>query len=165
MYLAISMPTWLSDIWSIFGGYVTPMLVTLLTALVTSLAIKIRSDAKVNAAKAELQMQALKEVANREDNKPELERQATKIDELERTITLQSEMINLAFQNSNLKPEIKDNLTALSNKIKYGTEEDLVKELESQKAQLKEELDAVKAKLENSAAIVIQEETKKRTRR
>lgn len=164
MYLAISMPTWLADIWTIFGGYVQPMLITLLTALVTALAIKIRSDAKVNAAKAELQIQALKEVANREDNKPELERQANKIDNLERVITLQTEMFDLAFQNSNLTPEIKENLTSLSNKIKYGTEEDLVKELEAEKAKLKEELDAVKSQLETKAPVVV-EEVKKRIRR
>ena len=164
MYLAISMPTWLADIWTVFEGYVIPMLITLLTALVTALAIKIRSDAKVNAAKAELQIQALKDVANREDNKPELERQANKIDNLERVVTLQTEMFNLAFQNSNLTPEIKENLTSLTNKIKYGTEEDLVKELEAEKAKLKEELDAVKAQLETKATVVI-EEVKKRTRR
>lgn len=164
MYLAISMPTWLADIWAVYGGYVTPMLITLLTALVTALAIKIRSDAKVNAAKADLQIQALKDVANREDNKPELERQANKIDNLERVITLQTEMFDLAFQNSNLTPEIKDNLTALSNKIKYGTEEDLVKELEAEKAKLKEELDAVKSQLETKVPVVV-EEVKKRIRR
>lgn len=164
MYLAISMPTWLADIWTVFEGYVIPMLITLLTALVTALAIKIRSDAKVNAAKAELQIQALKDVANREDNKPELERQANKIDNLERVITLQTEMFDLAFQNSNLTPEIKENLTSLSNKIKYGTEEDLVKELEAEKAKLKEELDAVKTQLETKARVVV-EEVKKRIRR
>lgn len=164
MYLAISTPTWLADIWTVYGGYVQPMLITLLTALVTALAIKIRSDAKVNAAKADLQIQALKDVANREDNKPELERQANKIDNLERVITLQTEMFDLAFQNSNLTPEIKENLTSLSNKIKYGTEEDLVKELEAEKAKLKEELDAVKSQLETKAPVVV-EEAKKRIRR
>lgn len=164
MYLAISMPTWLADIWTVFEGYVTPTLVTILTALVTALAIKIRSDAKVNAAKAELQIQALKDVANREDNKPELERQANKIDNLERVVTLQTEMFDLAFQNSNLTPEIKENLTSLSNKIKYGTEEDLVKELEAEKAKLKEELDAVKSQLETKVPVVV-EEVKKRIRR
>lgn len=164
MYLAISMPTWLADIWTVFEGYVIPMLITLLTALVTALAIKIRSDAKVNAAKAELQIQALKDVANREDNKPELERQANKINNLERVITLQTEMFDLAFQNSNLTPEIKENLTSLSNKIKYGTEEDLVKELEAEKAKLKEELDAVKSQLETKVPVVV-EEVKKRIRR
>lgn len=164
MYLAINMPVWLADFWAVYGNMITPVLVTLLTALMTALALKIRSDAKVNKVKADLQIEALKEVANREDNKPELERQATKISELERVITLQTEMFNMAFQNSNLTPEIKDSLTSLSNKIKYGTEEDLVKELEAEKAKLKEELDAVKAQLDKQVTVV-QEEVKKRIRR
>lgn len=165
MYLAISMPTWLADFWAVYGNMITPVLVTLLTALVTALALKIRSDAKVNSVKADLQIKALTEVANREDNKPELERQAGKIAELERVVTLQSEMFNLAFQNSNLTPDIKDNLTSLVNKIKYGTEEDLVKQLELEKAKLQEEIDALKSKAESVVGAVIQEETKKRIRR
>ena len=165
MYLALQMPTWLVDFWTVYGEMIEPVLITVVLALLTSLALKIKSDAKTNAAKAELQIEALKEVANREDNKPELERQASKLEELERTITLQSEMFNLAFQNSNLNPEIKDNLTSLSNKIKYGTEEDLVKELEAEKAQLKKQVENLKIQLETKSTTVVQEETKKRTRR
>ena len=164
MYLAISMPTWLADFWAVYGNMITPVLVTLLTALVTALALKIRSDAKVNSVKADLQIEALKEVANREDNKPELEKQANKISELERVVTLQTEMFNLAFQNSNLTPEIKENLTSLTNKIKYGTEEDLVKKLEAEKHQLEEQLASIKSQADNKVAVV-QEEIKKRTRR
>lgn len=164
MYLAISMPTWLTDIWTVFGGYVTPMLVTILTALVTALAIKIRSDAKVNAAKADLQIQALKDVANREDNKPQLEEQSKQISQLESTIGNLADMFTLAFQNSNLTPEVKDNLVSLSNKIKYGTEEDLIKELEFEKNQLKEQLESLKTQLEVKSPVV-KEDTKKRIRR
>jgi hypothetical protein len=165
MFLAIQMPTWLIDFWTVYGDMITPVLVTVALALLTSLALKIKSDAKTNAAKADLQIQALKEVANREDNKPELERQAAEIEDLKRVITYQSEMINLAFQNSNLTPEIKDNLASLSNKIKYGTEENLVKELEAQKAELEEKLAALKLELESKVVPVIEEKIAKRTRR
>lgn len=165
MLLAIQMPTWLIDFWTVYGDMITPVLVTVALALLTSLALKIKSDAKTNAAKADLQIQALKDVANREDNKPELERQAAEIEDLKRVITYQSEMINLAFQNSNLTPEIKDNLASLSNKIKYGTEDNLVKELEAQKAELEEKLAALQLELESKVIPVIEEKTAKRTRR
>jgi hypothetical protein len=165
MLLAIKMPEWLTYVMSVYGDVVTPLLITLLTALVTAIALKIRTDAKVNAAKADLQIQALKEVANREDNKPELEKQSQEIDELKRVVTLQSEMIHLAFQNSNLTPEVKDNLASLSNKIKYGTEDNLVKELETEKAQLQEQIESLKAQLETKVVATVQAETKKRTRR
>ena len=165
MLLALNMPTWLVDFWTVYGDMITPVLVTVVLALLTSLALKIKSDAKTNAAKAELQIQALKEVANREDNKPQLEKQSQEIEDLKRAVELQSEMINLAFQNSNLKPEIKDNLTSLSNKIKYGTEEDLVKELEAEKAALQEKVTSLESQLENKVVAVVEEKITKRTRR
>lgn len=165
MSLAITMPTWLSDVLAVYGDMVVPALVTLLVAIVSWVAMSIKASAKVNSAKADLQIQALKDVANREDNKPELEKQAGKIEALERVVALQSEMFNLAFQNSNLTPEVKDNLTSLVNKIKYGTEEDLVKELESANAQLLEQIESLKQQLETPTTVVVKEDVKKRTRR
>lgn len=165
MFLSLQMPTWLVDFWTVYGDMITPVLVTVVLALLTSLALKIKSDAKTNAAKAELQLEALKDVANREDNKPQLEQQSNQIAQLEHTVAHLSEMFNLAFQNSNLTPEIKDNLKALENKIKYGTEEDLVKELEAQKAQLEEQITALKAELDTKVVAVVEEKTAKRTRR
>lgn len=167
MFLAIQMPTWLVDFWTVYGDMITPVLVTVALALLTSLALKIKSDAKTNAAKADLQIQALKDVANREDNKPQLEQQSQEIAELKRVVTYQSEMINLAFQNSNLTPEIKDSLTSLSNKIKYGTEIDVIKELEAQKAELQQQVDALTVRLSEQASIAapVVEEVKKRIRR
>lgn len=159
------MPTWLVDFWTVYGDMITPVLVTVALALLTSLALKIKSDAKTNAAKADLQIQALKDVANREDNKPELERLSAEIEELKRTVELQSEMVNLAFQNSNLTPEIKNNLASISNKIKYGTEVDVVKELEAEKTILKEQIDALKAELENKIVATVETNKVKRTRR
>lgn len=165
MFLSIQMPTWLVDFWTVYGDMITPVLVTVALALLTSLALKIKSDAKTNAAKADLQIQALKDVANREDNKPELERLSAEIEELKRTVELQSEMVNLAFQNSNLTPEIKNNLASISNKIKYGTEVDVVKELEAEKTILKEQIDALKAELENKIVATVETNKVKRTRR
>ena len=165
MYLAISMPTWLVDFWTVYGEMIEPVLITVVLALLTSLALKIKSDAKTNAAKAELQIQALKDVANREDNKPQLEEQNAKLESLERTVALQTEMFNLAFQNSNLTPEIKDALTSLNNKIKFGTEEDLVKELETQNATLQAQVESLQLQLSTPIETIVQEETKRRTRR
>ena len=166
MYLALNMPAWLDNIVFLYGDMIAPTLVAVAVAMLTWLAITIKSNAKVNAVKADLQIQALKDVANREDNKPQLEEQSARLESLEKTVALQSEMFNLAFQNSNLTPEIKDNLTSLNNKIKYGTEEDLVKELEAQKAALEEQVKSLQLQL-NTTPIepVVQEETKKRTRR
>ena len=165
MFLSINMPTWLVDFWTIYGDMITPVLVTVALALLTSLALKIKADAKTNAAKAELQIQALKDVANREDNKPQLEQQSQQIASMEQTLSHLSDMVNLAFQNSNLTPEIKNNLASLNNKIKYGSEDELVKELETKNAQLEEEVVALRSELENKVVVASEEKVTKRTRR
>lgn len=165
MLLAIQMPAWLVDFWTIYGDMITPILVTILCSLLTYIAIKIKSDAKLNSAKTDLQIQALKDVANREDNKPQLEDQSKQINELSKTIAYMADMINLAFQNSNLDPEIKNNLASLSNKIKYGTEEDLVKELENNNALLQQQIEALKEEIANNTVHTVETETKQRIRR
>ena len=159
------MPAWLVDFWTIYGDMITPILVTILCSLLTYIAIKIKSDAKINSAKTDLQIQALKDVANREDNKPQLEDQSKQINELSKTIAYMADMINLAFQNSNLDPEIKNNLASLSNKIKYGTEEDLVKELENNNALLQEQIEALKEEIANNTVHTVETEAKQRIRR
>lgn len=165
MLLAIKMPEWLANIWAVYGDMITPVLVTLVLALVTSTALKIRTDAKLRAAQADAEIEAIKTIANREDNKPQLEEQSQKIQKLEQSNMYLAEMVNVAFQNSNLTPDVKDNLTSLANKIKYGTEDNLVKELEAEKAQLQEQIEGLKSQLESRVVATIQEETKKRTRR
>lgn len=169
MLLALQMPTWLVDFWTVYGDMITPVLVTLLVSIVTYLGVSIKAEAKKNKIKADLQIEALKQVANREDNKPQLEQQSAQISELSRCVSLLADMINVAFQNSSLDPEIKDNLSSLINKLKYGTEEDLVKELEAQKAALLEQINSLKEELSSKNSSVAQvtttQETVKRVRR
>lgn len=166
MLLAIQMPQWLTDFWTVYGSMITPVLVTLLVSLLTYIAIKLKSDAKINKMKADLQIQALKEVANREDNKPQLEEQSQKLAELEKVIAYLADMFDVAFQNSNLDPEIKANLASLINKIKYGSEEDLVKKLEETNAQLKEQVEALQEQIAQAVTTTtVETETRKRTRR
>lgn len=166
MLLAIQMPQWLTDFWTVYGDMITPVLVTLLVSLLTYIAIKLKSDAKINKVKADLQIQALKDVANREDNKPQLEEQSQKLAELEKVITYLADMFDVAFQNSNLDPEIKANLASLINKIKYGSEEDLVKQLEETNAQLKEQVEALQEQIAQTVTTTtVETETRKRTRR
>ena len=165
MIAAIHMPQWLADFWAVYGDMITPVLVTLAVSLITWVALQLRSNAKINSAKADLQIQALKEVANREDNKPQLEAQSERIQQLENVILNLSDMINVAFQNSNLDPEIKNNLAALANKIKYGSEDELIKELESNNKVLKEQLEELTNKLKSNVVETVQTEIKKKVRR
>lgn len=163
---AIQMPTWLVDFWTVYGEMITPVLVTLVTAMLTALALKIRSDAKVNATKADLQLEALRNVANREDNKPELEALKTEVNELKQSNVYLAEIVNLAFQNTNLSPEIKANLASLYNKMTYGSESELIKQLEEDKQKLEEQLTVLKQQLSTPTTLsVVKEDKRERTRR
>lgn len=147
MMLALQMPEWLSNFWSIYSDMITPILVTLICSFGTALALKIKSDAKTNAAKADLQIKALKEVANREDNKPELEAQAATIDQLSETIRILTKMFDLVFQNSDLDPETKEQLKALMNTAVYGSNSETIKELEEANAKLTEQIETLKTQV------------------
>ena len=167
MLEALHLPQWLVDFWSVYGGIIMPVLVTLVTAIITKIALDLRTNAKLNAQKTDLQIKALEEVAKRENNKPQLEEQSSKLAELEKVIAYLSDMISMGFQNANIDPEIKENLKALANKIKYGTEDDLVKQLEADKIKLNEQLEALKEELLAKNTILSENtiESKKTTKR
>lgn len=153
MLLSIHAPSWLVSFWEIYGGQITPVLVTLLLAIVTAIAINIKSTAKSNAKKTELQIEYMKKISEREDATPQLEALTKEISELKAEIAnlkqsngLQSDMFNLAFQNSSLREDVKDNLESLTNKIKYGTSDNRLKDLENTNSKLREEIDTLKQK-------------------
>ena len=161
----MSLQQWFINFWDIYGNQIVPVLVTLMLALLTWLAIKIRSDAKLRQAETKAQIQALESVANKEDVSPEAKEMTLKLQAVEKTLGYMTEMFDVAFQNSGLTPEIKDNISALRNKILYGTEEDLVKALEEQIITLKEQVDTLSAKATEKAVEVVTEEVQKRVRR
>ena len=165
MILGIALREWLSNFWSVYGNQIVPVLVTLTLAMLTWLALKIRSDAKLRQAETEAQIQALQQVANKEDVSPEVQENSKKLQMMETTLKYMAEMFDVAFQNSNLTPEIKDNIAALKNKILYGTEEDLVKALNEQILTLKEQVDTLSAKTTEKVVEVVNEEVQKRVRR
>lgn len=165
MLCSIQMPNWLINFWTIYGEIITPILVTLLTSILTYVALKIRSDAKVNSAKADLQIQALKEVAGKEDTKPEIAKQSEEISNLRQVMFYMADMFNVAFQNTALDPEIKANISSLLNKCKYGSEDDLIKELEESNARLSEQVAELTAKATTDVTEIVTEEIRKRTRR
>ena len=58
-----------------------------------------------------------------------------------------------------------NNIEKLINKIKYGSEEDLVKQLEETNTKLKEEVEALKEQITQTVTAEVETETRKRTRR
>ena len=161
--LAIQLPQWLVDIWSAYKDVIIPALVTLAVALLTWVALKIKTDAKVNQAKAELQIQELKKLNEREDTRPELDVMKQELQKLEQSIKYLGDMFDLVFQNSTLNQETKDSLTVLKNKMVFGVEDNLIKTLTEEKEKLEEKIAALEQVI--AEATTIKEVKETRTRR
>ena len=161
--LAIQLPQWLVDIWSAYKDVIIPALVTLAVALLTWVALKIKTDAKVNQAKAELQIQELKKLNEREDTRPELDVMKQELQKLEQSNKYLGEMFDLVFQNSTLNQETKDSLAVLKNKMIFGVEDNLIKTLTEEKAKLEEKIAALEQVI--AEATTIKEVKETRTRR
>lgn len=161
--LAIQLPQWLVDTWSAYKDVIIPALVTLAVALLTWVALKIKTDAKVNQAKAELQIQELKKLNEREDTRPELDVMKQELQKLEQSIKYLGDMFDLVFQNSTLNQETKDSLTVLKNKMVFGVEDNLIKTLTEEKEKLEEKIAALEQVI--AEATTIKEVKETRTRR
>ena len=161
--LAIQLPQWLVDIWSAYKDVIIPALVTLAVALLTWVALKLKTDAKVNQAKAELQIQELKKLNEREDTRPELDVMKQELQKLEQSNKYLGEMFDLVFQNSTLNQETKDSLTVLKNKMVFGVEDNLIKTLTEEKEKLEEKIAALEQVI--AEATTIKEVKETRTRR
>lgn len=161
--LAIQLPQWLIDVWSAYKDVIIPALVTLAVALLTWVALKIKTDAKVNQAKAELQIQELKKLNEREDTRPELDIMKQELQKLEQSNKYLGEMFDLVFQNSTLNQETKDSLAVLKNKMVFGVEDNLIKTLTEEKEKLEEKIAALEQVI--AEATTIKEVKETRTRR
>ena len=161
--LAIQLPQWLIDMWGAYKDVIIPALVTLAVALLTWVALKIKTDAKVNQAKAELQIQELKKLNEREDTRPELDVMKQELQKLEQSNKYLGEMFDLVFQNSTLNQETKDSLTVLKNKMVFGVEDNLIKTLTEEKEKLEEKIAALEQVI--AEATTIKEVKETRTRR
>lgn len=162
MMLAIKLPVWLVNIWAAYSDVIVPALVTLSVALITWIAMKLKADAKVNQTKAELQIQELKKLNDREDTRPELTKVHEELEEVKLSNRYLAEMFDLVFQNSTIDENTKNSLTILKNKLLFGVDENLVLQLTEEKEALTQQVDALTKKLEETVTVVTQET---RTRR
>lgn len=162
LMLAIQLPAWLINIWTTYSDMIVPALVALMVAMLTWLSITIRADAKTRAKKADLELEALKKINDKEDTRPELDAVKTELSDLKQSNTCLAEMFNLVFQNSTLDEETKASLTLLKNKLMSGAD-DIIKTLTDENAKLAEQVQALLQQLKQASTVT--EITETRTRR
>lgn len=162
--LAIQLPTWLVDIWSTYSDVIVPALVTIIVAILGWLAVTIRADAKARLSRTDAELVALQKINEREDTRPELTKVQDELKRVQQSNTYLGEMFDLVFQNSTLKPEVKEALTVLKNKLLYGTEDDVVNTLTTENARLNELVESLMQQINSTSSVVV-ENTDTRTRR
>lgn len=162
--LAIQLPTWLVDIWSTYSDVIVPALVTIIVAILGWLAVTIRADAKARLSRTDAELVALQKINEREDTRPELTKVQDELKRVQQSNTYLGEMFDLVFQNSTLKPEVKEALTVLKNKLLYGTEDDVVNTLTTENARLNELVESLMKQINSTSSVVV-ENTETRTRR
>lgn len=162
--LAIQLPTWLVDIWSTYSDVIVPALVTIIVAILGWLAVTIRADAKARLSRTDAELVALQKINEKEDTRPELTKVQDELKRVQQSNTYLGEMFDLVFQNSTLKPEVKDALTVLKNKLLYGTEDDVVNTLTTENARLNELVESLMQQINSTSSVVV-ENTETRTRR
>lgn len=162
--LAIQLPTWLVDIWSTYSDVIVPALVTIIVAILGWLAVTIRADAKARLSRTDAELVALQKINEREDTRPELTKVQDELKRVQQSNTYLGEMFDLVFQNSTLKPEVKEALTILKNKLLYGTEDDVVNTLTTENARLNELVEGLMQQINSTSSVVV-ENTDTRTRR
>lgn len=162
--LAIQLPKWLVDIWSTYSDVIVPALVTIIVAILGWLAVTIRADAKARLSRTDAELVALQKINEREDTRPELTKVQDELKRVQQSNTYLGEMFDLVFQNSTLKPEVKEALTILKNKLLYGTEDDVVNTLTTENARLNELVESLMQQINSTSSVVV-ENTDTRTRR
>lgn len=157
MMLAIKLPVWLVDIWTVHKDVIVPALVMVAVAILTWIAIKIKSDAKYQQAKTELQIQELKKLNEREDTRPELNSLSAEVEDVKQSNRYLAEMFDLVFQHSTLDENTKNELTLLKNKLVFGVKEDIVSQLTAEKTALDEQIAGLKDQLKAATTVVTKE--------
>jgi hypothetical protein len=99
---------------------------------------------KTNIAKTDTQITVMKQLAEKDDNKRELQAIEKEDKELRNSLGLVSDMLVELTKNVNVDPEVKEKIESMGNKAKYGTGLEIIKELELKNQKLAEELKASK---------------------
>lgn len=156
---------WIITFWNTHKEVILPIInTTLVTFILPLSALWIKIKMREVRNRAELQLEALKNVANREDVKPEIKgitdvinSTISGMDKITDKITYLSEMFNLVFQNSvGLTDEIKTKLEILNNKLNDTSTDAMLIEVTKELEKVKSTLDATLAKTQVEKAEVVE---------
>lgn len=160
---------WILETWNAYKDVILPIINTLLvTFLLPMITFWVKKKMQEAAIKAEMQLKALQNVANREDVKPEIGDLNSKLVDLEGKISFLGEMFQTVFQNSvGLDDEVKNKITVIANKMNHNTTDTMLIEVTKELDRVNEQLETLKNKTQivNVAPIASSTPSKKKKNR
>ena len=161
----------LINIWNTYKGDVIPVLITILTILIPAIACYAASRIRANGVKEEARAETMRKIAEKEDTRPELDKNAKAIENMKETMDAMQDMIislsdlfNEAFQSSSLTPEVKEKLNNITSRIKNGVGDDVIESYKVEIDKYKDLYDNVVKELKEAKEKVIDKKNVKRAR-
>lgn len=163
--LFIQFPQWVIDIWNAYSDAIIPIVISIIPVVLSWLVVRLKNYVKTSADKEAKLLEILAIISNKESSSEFLENQNAEIKTIKEAVTYLGSMLNLAYQNSNLDPEVKSNIESIVNKLRYGTEEDLIAQLEENNKTLLEQIENLKTQIAEKTIVAVTEEVRKRVRK
>lgn len=167
---------WFVDMWNTYKEVIMPILLSIVGFGGTFLIVYIRNIlAKYLADKSDQGVlishikDKIEKAASNEEVQNIFKNTQALVEKLAATQEqnkLLSEMITVAFEGSNLTPDLKNEIKSIGNKIKYETEEKVVSVLEEQLKIANDKIKALEVELNEPDVVeeVVEEKENKRVR-
>lgn len=154
----------LIQIWTTYKGEIIPALITAIIAFIPFLVVWIKNKLTIANTKAQLQVELLERVANKEDTRPELDVLSEKIACVKNELSGVTESIgNLAnifnetFQKSDLDVDTKELISTLTKKVIVGSNQEKIVELQKVLDTKVDEIQQLKNALVEKAKVKVEE--------
>lgn len=154
----------LTQIWTTYKGEIIPALISAVLLFIPFISFWIKNRLSIANKKAEIQVELLKQVVNKEDTRPELDVLSEEITCVKNELSNVTESIsNLAnifnetFQKSDLDIDTKELINSLTKKVIVGSNQEKIVELQKVLESKTDEIVQLKNALTEKAKVKVEE--------
>ena len=154
----------LTQIWTTYKGEIIPALISAFLIFIPFISFWVRNRLSIANKKAEIQVELLKQVVNKEDTRPELDVLSEKIacvkNELlnvKESIGNLANIFNETFQKSDLDVDTKELISTLTKKVIVGSNQEKIVELQKILDTKVDEIQQLKNALVEKAEVKVKE--------
>lgn len=154
----------LIQIWTTYKGEIIPALISAVLIFIPFISFWIRNRLSIANKKAEIQVELLKQVVNKEDTRPELDGLSEEIvcvknelSNVTESISNLANIFNETFQKSDLDIDTKELINSLTKKVIVGSNQEKIVELQKVLESKTDEIVQLKNALTEKAKVKVEE--------